>query len=59
MRYEPSDYEQAAVRRSSRISHVAYHVRTTVASWDLGMKSQPVWTWPKGLRLSRFFSGVS
>jgi signal peptidase I len=30
-----------------------------VASWDLGMKNQPVWTWPKGLRLSRFFSRVN
>ena len=30
-----------------------------VGSWDLGMKRQPLWTWPKGLRLSRFFSGVS
>ena len=29
-----------------------------VGSWDLGMKSQPVWTWPQGLRLSRFFSAV-
>jgi signal peptidase I len=30
-----------------------------VGSWDLGMKSQPVWTWPQGLRLSRFFSAVN
>ena len=29
-----------------------------VASWDLGMRSRPVWTWPQGLRLSRFFSAV-
>jgi hypothetical protein len=28
-------------------------------SWDLGMKNQPLWTSPKGLRMSRFFSGVS
>ena len=27
-----------------------------VGSWDLGMKGRPVWTWPQGLRLSRFFS---
>ncbi|RDV03662.1 signal peptidase I [Undibacter mobilis] len=33
-------------------------VDAIVGSWDLGMKNQPVWTWPKGLRLSRFFSGV-
>jgi signal peptidase I len=29
-----------------------------VGSWDLGMKNQPLWTWPQGLRLSRFFSAV-
>jgi signal peptidase I len=29
-----------------------------VGSWDLAVKSQPVWTWPAGLRLSRFFSAV-
>jgi signal peptidase I len=29
-----------------------------VGSWDLGMKRQPIWTWPSGLRLSRFFSAV-
>jgi signal peptidase I len=29
-----------------------------VGSWDLGMKSRPLWTWPQGLRLSRFFSAV-
>jgi signal peptidase I len=40
------------------ISNLIGRVDGIVASWDLGMKSQPVWTWPKGLRLSRFFSGV-
>jgi signal peptidase I len=29
-----------------------------VGSWDLGIKSQPLWTWPSGLRLARFFSAV-
>ena len=33
-------------------------VDAIVGSWDLGLKNQPVWTWPKGLRLSRFFSAV-
>ena len=33
-------------------------VDAIVGSWDLGMKDQPIWTWPKGLRLSRFFTGV-
>jgi signal peptidase I len=29
-----------------------------VASWDLGVRHQPIWTWPSGLRLSRFFSAI-
>jgi signal peptidase I len=29
-----------------------------VGSWDLGLKSQPLWTWPSGLRLSRFFTAI-
>jgi signal peptidase I len=29
-----------------------------VASWDLGIRSQPVWTWPSGLRIARFFTSV-
>jgi signal peptidase I len=33
-------------------------VETVVASWDLNMKEQPVWTWPSGLRIARFFTAV-
>ncbi|WP_395677715.1 signal peptidase I [Inquilinus sp.] len=29
-----------------------------VASWDLGRRSQPIWTWPSGLRLDRFLSAI-
>ena len=29
-----------------------------VGSWDLGMRSQPVWTWLSGFRLARFFTSV-
>jgi signal peptidase I len=29
-----------------------------VGSWDLGIRSQPVWTWPSGFRLGRFFTAV-
>lgn len=29
-----------------------------VGSWDLGIHSQPVWTWLSGFRLSRFFTAV-
>jgi signal peptidase I len=33
-------------------------VNALVGSWDLAVTSQPIWTWPSGLRLSRFFSAV-
>jgi len=33
-------------------------VDAIVGSWDLGLKDQPIWTWPTGFRLSRFFSTV-
>jgi signal peptidase I len=29
-----------------------------VASWDLGMRGQPVYTWLSGFRLARFFTSV-
>jgi signal peptidase I len=29
-----------------------------VGSWDLGMRSQPVWTWLSGFRVARFFTTV-
>jgi signal peptidase I len=40
------------------VSNLVGRVDDIVGSWDLGMKNQPVWTWPKGLRLSRFFTAV-
>jgi signal peptidase I len=40
------------------VANLVGRVDGIVGSWDLGMKSQPVWTWPQGLRLSRFFSAV-
>ncbi len=30
-----------------------------VGSWDLGVKSQPIWTWASGLRLARFFTAIN
>ena len=33
-------------------------VESVVASWDLNVKEQPVWTWPSGLRIARFFTSV-
>ena len=29
-----------------------------VGSWDMGMRSQPVWTWFAGFRVERFFTSV-
>jgi signal peptidase I len=29
-----------------------------VGSWDLGIRSRPVWTWLSGFRLARFFTAV-
>jgi len=30
-----------------------------LGSWDLSLVRQPIWTWPSGLRWSRFFSWIS
>jgi signal peptidase I len=40
------------------IDNLVGRVDGIVGSWDLGMTSKPIWTWPSGLRLSRFFTGV-
>lgn len=29
-----------------------------IGSWDLGIRSQPVWTWLSGFRVARFFTSV-
>ncbi len=41
------------------VDNLVGRVDGIVGSWDLGIRSQPLWTWPKGLRLSRFFSAVN
>jgi signal peptidase I len=33
-------------------------VETIVGSWDLATRHKPIWDWPGGLRLSRFFTAV-
>lgn len=33
-------------------------VDAIVGSWDMGIRSQPVWTWLSGFRFARFFSAV-
>jgi signal peptidase I len=30
-----------------------------LGSWDFPIMRQPIWTWPAGVRVSRFFSGIS
>jgi len=40
------------------VENLVGRVDGIVGSWDLGIKSRPVWTWASGLRLSRFFSAV-
>ncbi len=41
------------------VADLVGRVDAVVGSWDLGLQSQPLWTWPQGLRLSRFFSAVN
>jgi signal peptidase I len=40
------------------VADLVGQVDAVIGSWDLGMKSQPIWTWPSGLRLARFFTSV-
>jgi signal peptidase I len=40
------------------VSDLVGRVDRLVGSWDLAIKNQPIWQWPSGLRMSRFFSAV-
>jgi signal peptidase I len=40
------------------IGDLVGRVDALVGSWDLAVRSEPVWQWPSGLRLSRFFTAV-
>jgi signal peptidase I len=40
------------------VSDLVGRVDGLVGSWDLAVMHEPVWKWPSGLRLSRFFSAV-
>jgi signal peptidase I len=40
------------------IANLVGRADAVVGSWDLGIRSQPVWTWPSGFRLGRFFTAV-
>jgi signal peptidase I len=41
------------------VTNLVGRVDGIVGSWDLAVKNQPLWNWPAGLRLSRFFSAVN
>ena len=40
------------------VSDLVGRVDALVGSWDLATKHEPLWRWPSGLRLSRFFTAV-
>ena len=40
------------------VSDLVGRVEGLVGSWDMAVRRQPVWQWPSGLRLSRFFTAV-
>ena len=41
------------------VENLVGRVDVVLGSWDLGVAREPIWTWPSGLRLSRFFSLVN
>ena len=40
------------------VSDLVGRVDALVGSWDLGIRSEPLWRWPTGFRPSRFFTAV-
>jgi len=40
------------------MANLVGRVDMLVGSWDLAVRHQPIWTWPAGLRMSRFFKAV-
>jgi signal peptidase I len=40
------------------VTNLVGRVDAIVGSWDLGIRSQPVWTWLSGLRIARSFTSV-
>jgi signal peptidase I len=40
------------------VSNLVGRVDALVGSWDMTVKSQPIWEWPAAVRLSRFFTAV-
>jgi signal peptidase I len=40
------------------VNNLVGRVDAIAASWDMGMKSRPVWDWLSGVRFARFFTAV-
>ena len=40
------------------IDNLVGRADAVVGSWDMGIRSQPVWTWMSGFRMARFFTSV-
>ena len=40
------------------VDNLVGRVDAIAASWDMGIKSRPMWDWLSGLRLARFFTAV-
>jgi len=40
------------------VDNLVGRVDAIVGSWDFAAKSRPVWDWPSGFRLARFFTSV-
>jgi len=40
------------------VDNLVGRVDAIAASWDMGVKSRPVWSWLSGLRFARFFTAV-
>jgi signal peptidase I len=41
------------------VENLVGRVDAIIGSWDPAVRHDPLWTWPSGLRLSRFFSRVN
>jgi signal peptidase I len=41
------------------VENLVGRVEVVLGSWDPAVRHDPLWTWPSGLRLSRFFSRVN
>ena len=40
------------------VENLVGRVEAILGSWDMAVRHDPIWTWPSGLRLSRFLSRV-